>query len=62
MVRTTEGKTAEYWDGFRHTGKKVTEGTKLHHQPTYNSLRAGMFTTVMLVMTLLYKPLRMKTD
>ena len=36
--------------GVRLTGKKVTEGTKLHHQPTYRNVRAGRFTNALLAM------------
>ena len=51
--------------GVRQPGNKVTEGTALYRLPTYKFLRAGRFTNAllaMLVMELLLKFLRMKTN
>ena len=59
-------RTASRAEGVvRHAGNKVVGGTTVHRLPTYNCLRAGRFTNVllaMMVMILLYKCLQMKAD
>ena len=60
---THRGTTSRAQGVVRYAGDKVVGGTTAHRLPTYKPIRAGRFTNAllaMLLMKLLYKPLRMK--
>ena len=65
LVRTTHRDSSRAQRVVRHAGNKDVGGITVHRLPTYNCLRAGRFTNVllaMMVMILLYKCLQMKAD